>query len=259
MGLPNMPYAMWVNITETRCENSEQAPFHGPASLWDGVKRHPFRRLALPETRDLTRSALFQTASLGTWVNKGETEGRAFQRLRLSECSLSPSESAHVLQRDVTGVARILAEAALSPSAGLERPLHVRGARAGVRGEVESCSASDVRGGHGGAALRSDAPSPLRREDADPWRPDVHALAVVAERGLAVHALGACGRGGGSDDAVTVVVVDDAVAVGVCLGETRAAGRVVAGRLSLVACGYRVEDAAGRGVPDRVVQGLVKR
>src|SRR5829696_557027 len=60
-----------------------------------------------------------------TPLNKGETEGRGCQRLRLSECSLGPSESAHVLQRDVTGVARVLAEAALSPAAGLERLLDV--------------------------------------------------------------------------------------------------------------------------------------
>ena len=74
-------------------------------------------------------------------MNKDKKEGRG----RSGPKNTRLLEPANVLQQDRTPVF------ALGPRSHrgiLQRPLHRRGARAGVGGEVEGRFAADVRGGH---------------------------------------------------------------------------------------------------------------
>jgi hypothetical protein len=157
-------------------------------------------------------------------------------------------EGLYVLQRDIASSARCFAQRAGRRGSGLEFLLDAQGARARVRREVECPTPAYVRSSHGGAAHSRLPPAISGREDARPRSPDVHALAVVAPGGLDVTLVG---RSGG-DYTVANFVVDLIVIVGVASGKTSAGWRVVAGRLSIVSCGYRVEDYAKHRSPCRL-------
>src|SRR5215211_226368 len=124
----------------------------------------------------------FQTASPRTRVNKGMKKGRSCYAPALGV--LPRLEAAYVLALDRGAV---LAGVGRGRRGALERALYARGIHVSAqRREIECPTSRYVGSGHGGAAHGGGASPLLRRDDAHPWRPDIHAGAIVAPGGLFV-------------------------------------------------------------------------